>query len=262
MLERNIFGKYLLVKKLIMSTVSLCFYPVFRWRNPLTIRGSGIIEALPDAGVLFVSNHQTYFTDVIAMHQVFSATKAGYLDTTRGLGYLLRPFHTLYYVAASETMASGIVPRILAYGSSISIRRTWREGDRQTERDLDLRGIEDIGRALGDGWVATFPQGTTRPFAPGRLGIGHLIRQFRPLVVPVVVDGFSAAFGRTGLDFRNPGQPVRVRFKEPLELDYDASPVELLAQIMDAIEQSEAHRADISHCPALHQQQEVLELSR
>jgi len=90
--------------------------------------------------------------------------------------------------------------------------------------------------------VFTFPQGTTRPFAPGRVGIGHLIRQFRPIVVPVVVDGFSRAFGRTGLKFRNPGLPVSLVIKAPLALDDDAPAEVLVAQVMDAIEQSEAYR--------------------
>lgn len=241
MLQRNLFGQYVLIKKLIMSTVLVCFYPIFRFHNPLTVRGSERIESLPSSGVLFVSNHQTYFTDVISLHQIFSATKAGYRNTTRGLRYLLRPTDSLYYVAASETMASGIVPRILAYGSSISIQRSWREGDKSVVRDLDVGGIDNIGKALSDGWVVTFPQGTTRPFAPGRIGIGHLIRQFRPLVVPVVVDGFSRAFGKTGLNFRNPGLPVSVQIKAPLELDYDAPADVLVAQIMDAIEQTEAY---------------------
>lgn len=244
MFSRNVFGQYILIKKLIMSTVSLCFYPIFRWHNPLTVTGTEQVEALPDCGVLFVSNHQTYFTDVISLHQIFSATKAGYRNSTRGLGYIHRPHSSLYYVAASETMTSGVVPRILAYGSAITVQRSWKEGDRFVERTLDHKGIDDIGKGLRAGWVVTFPQGTTRPFAPGRMGVGHLIRQFRPVVVPVVVRGFSAAFGKSGLHFRNPGRPVSVEIKAPLKLDYDLSAEVILAQIMDAIEQSEGLETD------------------
>lgn len=251
MLKRNVFGQYILIKQLIMSTVSLCFYPIFRWHNPLTVMGTERVEALPNSGVLFVSNHQTYFTDVISLHQIFSATKAGYRNSTRGLRYLHRPHDSLYYVAASETMASGVVPRILAYGSAISIQRSWKEGDRLVERTLDHKGVADIGKGLSSGWVVTFPQGTTRPFAPGRIGVGHLIRQFKPVVVPVVVRGFSKAFGKSGLNFGNPGRPVSVEIKAPLKLDYEASAEELLAQIMDAIEQSEAYGTDAMGMEAL-----------
>lgn len=242
LLARNVFGQSIVLKKIIMSAVSACFYPVFRWRNPLTVEGTERLRGLPGAGVLFVSNHQTYFTDVICMHQIFSATLSGCKNSTRGLGYLLRPHASLYYVAASETMASGTIPRILAYGSAVCVERVWKEGERLLARAVDRSGVDNIGRALSDGWVVTFPQGTTRPFAPGRIGTAHLIRAFRPVVVPVVVDGFYQAFGKTGLDFRQPGRPVHVAFKKPLDLDYDAAPDVLLAAVMAAIEQSDAQR--------------------
>ena len=242
MLARNVFGQSIAVKKIIMSAVSVCFYPVFRWRNRLKVQGAERLKELPSTGVLFVSNHQTYFTDVICMHQIFSATLSGDEDPTRGLGYLLRPHDSLYYVAASETMASGTIPRILAYGSAVCVERSWKDGGQSVARDVDLKGFDNIGRALSAGWVVTFPQGTTRPFAPGRIGTAHLIRTFRPLVVPVVVKGFYEAFGKTGLDFSRPGRPIHVEFKEPLDLDYEAEPDVLLAEVMDAIEQSDAHR--------------------
>lgn len=240
-LERNVFGQYIVVKKLIMSAVSVSFYPVFRWLNPLVVTGAEGLLDLPRRGVLFVSNHQTVFADGIALHQIMAATLAGERGSTRGLRYLVRPNASYYYVAAAETMASGWIPRILAYGSAVCVERTWKEGERAVARNVDLQGFHNIGRALSDGWVLTFPQGTTRPFAPGRIGTAHLIRAARPLVVPVVVSGFYEAFGKSGIAFRNPGRPVRVCIKDPLALDYDAAPEVLLAQVMEAIEQSESH---------------------
>lgn len=243
MLARNVFDQYIVAKRFIMSAVSVCFYPVFRWRNPLTIQGAERLNALPSTGVLFVSNHQTYFTDVICMHQIFSATFSGGDSSTRGLRYLLRPYTSLYYVAASETMAAGLIPRILAYGSAVCVDRSWKDGERFIARDVDLAGFHNIGRALSDGWVVTFPQGTTRPFAAGRIGTAHLIQKFKPIVVPVVIHGFYEAFGKTGLDFSHPGRPVHVAFKTPLDLDYESDPKLILAQVMQAIEQSETDRA-------------------
>lgn len=35
--------------------------------NTLEIEGSEVIRSLPGENVLFVSNHQTYFADVVAM---------------------------------------------------------------------------------------------------------------------------------------------------------------------------------------------------
>lgn len=240
LLDCNVFGQYIAIKKLIMSAVSVSFYPVFRWLNPLIVTGAETLRLLPSRGVLFVSNHQTIFSDGIALHQIMSATLSGDRDSTRGLRYLLRPHASYYYVAAAETMASGLIPRILAYGSAVCVERTWKEGERAIARNVDLQGFHNIGRALSDGWVLTFPQGTTRPFAQGRIGTAHLIRAVKPIVVPVVVSGFYEAFGKSGLAFRHPGRPVRVCIKKPLVLDYDAAPEVLLAQVMDAIEQAGA----------------------
>lgn len=242
LLARNVFGQSIVVKRLIMSAVSVSYYPVFRWLNPLAVTGAEELLALPKKGVLFVSNHQTVFTDGIALHQIMSATLSGDRDSTRGLRYLLRPHSAYYYVAAAETMASGWIPRILAYGSAVCVERTWKEGERAIARNVDLQGVSNIGRALSDGWVLTFPQGTTRPFAQGRIGTARLISAVKPIVVPVVVSGFYEAFGKSGLALRHPGRPVRVCIKKPLAIDYDAAPEVILAHVMEAIEQSEAHR--------------------
>jgi 1-acyl-sn-glycerol-3-phosphate acyltransferase len=86
--------------------------------------------------------------------------------------------------------------------------------------------------------VITFPQGTTKAFAPGRKGTALIIKQNRPVVVPVVIGGFWRAFNKKGLKFKKRGVQLSVRFKEPLAIDYDAPAEKILEQVMDAIEQS------------------------
>ena len=54
--------------------------------NTLEIDGSEIIRALPDKNVLFVSNHQTYFADVVAMFHVFKASLSGRDDNIKKIG--------------------------------------------------------------------------------------------------------------------------------------------------------------------------------
>jgi 1-acyl-sn-glycerol-3-phosphate acyltransferase len=241
-LARDVLGQPVLLKRAIMTAVSLSFYPVFRWLHPLTVIGAERLTKLPPSGVLFVSNHQTYFTDAIAMHQVFSATLAGLAGVSGDPRYILKPHTRMCYVAAKETMASGWIPRILAYGGGICVSRSWKEGETHLQRGADLTGFANIGRALSQGWVINFPQGTTRPFAPPRPGVAHMIRTFRPVVVPVVVEGFREAFGKTGLAVWRPRRAVSVHFKAPLHLDPDAPPDQLLETIMASIEQREADR--------------------
>ena len=96
----------------------------YRGFNNLKIEGSEIIKNLPNNNVLFVSNHQTYFADVVAMLHVFNASLRGRMDSIKNIGYIWHPKLNVYYVAAKETMKSGLLPRLLSYAGSISIERT------------------------------------------------------------------------------------------------------------------------------------------
>ena len=121
------------------------------------------------------------------------------------------------------------------------MKRTWRVEGKEVRRGLDPSDTRKVTRALKDNWVITFPQGTTKPFAPARKGTAFIIQQSRPIVVPVVISGFWRAFNKKGLKFKKKGSTLSVTFKKPLEVDYDAPAQVILAQVMDAIEQSKAH---------------------
>ena len=146
--------------------------------------------------MLFVSNHQTYFADVIAMLHVFNASLSGRVNSIKNVGYLWRPKLNIYYVAARETMKSGLLARILSYAGSISIDRTWRESGKSINRKVKMKDVTNIGKALNDGWVITFPQGTTKSFKPVRRGTAHIIKKYKPIVVPIVIDGFRRSFDK------------------------------------------------------------------
>jgi 1-acyl-sn-glycerol-3-phosphate acyltransferase len=86
--------------------------------------------------------------------------------------------------------------------------------------------------------VITFPQGTTKPFAPGRKGTAFIIKHYRPVVVPVVIGGYWRAFNKKGLKLKKKGTELSVTFKEPMVINYDDTCENILEQVMDAIEQS------------------------
>ena len=88
----------------------------------------------------------------------------GRKNTLDNIGYLWNPKLNIYYVAASETMKSGILPKILGYAGAIPVNRTWREKGKEVHREVRQVDVENIGIALADGWVITFPQGTTSPW--------------------------------------------------------------------------------------------------
>ena len=91
-------------------------------------------------------------------------------------------------------MKSGILPKIFAYAGSVSIDRTWRSAGKDVKRQVKNSDISNIGKAIDDGWVITFPQGTTTPFKPIRRGTAHIIKTYKPIVIPIVIDGFTQAW--------------------------------------------------------------------
>lgn len=236
--KRNPFGHILLLKKWLIRFFGMITHQRYRGFNQMHIEGSEIIKNLPDTGVLFISNHQTYFADVVAMFHVFNASLSGREDNIKNVGYLWHPKLNIYYVAASETMHEGLLPRILAYAGAITVERTWRAKGKDIKREVNPNDTENIKIALNDGWVITFPQGTTRSFKPVRKGTAHIIKQHKPIVVPIVIDGFRRSFDRKGLRIKKKGILQSMVIKEPLVIDYDNESIEeIVEKIEFAIEQ-------------------------
>ena len=238
LLKRNPFGHILLLKKLLIRFFGLISHNRYRKFNSLNIEGSEILRNLPDSGVLFISNHQTYFADVAAMFHVFNASLKGRSDTIKNVGYMWNPKLNVYYIAAGETMRSGILPKLFAYAGSVSIDRTWRSAGKNVNRQVKNSDISNIGKAIKDGWVITFPQGTTTPFKPIRRGTAHIIKTFKPVVIPIVIDGFRRSFDKKGLNIKKRNVLQSMVIKEPLEIDYENEDIaDIVTKIEFAIEQ-------------------------
>ncbi|MGJ8592415.1 MAG: lysophospholipid acyltransferase family protein [Aquaticitalea sp.] len=236
--KRNPFGHILLVKKWLIRILGALTHRRYRGFNEMKIDGSEIIRDLPDTNVLFISNHQTYFADVVAMFHVFNASLSHRDDNIKNIGYLWNPKLNLYYVAAKETMNSGLLPKILAYVGSISIERTWRAEGQDVNRQVKMSDITAISTALNDGWVITFPQGTTTPFKPIRKGTAHIIKRYKPIVVPIVIDGFRRSFDKKGLRVKKKNILQSMEIKAPLEIDYANETIEQIVEKIEyAIEQ-------------------------
>jgi 1-acyl-sn-glycerol-3-phosphate acyltransferase len=204
----------------------------------MQIRGMDILAKLPSKRVLFVSNHQTYFSEVITFLHIFSAVKWGYRKRLGLPFYLLAPFLRVNYVAASETMRKNFLSRLFLLAGGITVKRAWRAEGAEKIHGLDASDSRKIHRPLEENWVINFPQGTTTPYVPGRKGTARIMKQMQPIVIPVVIDGFSKAFNKTGLKMKRWGSKMTVTFKEPLVYDPEASQDELLELVMDSIEQS------------------------
>ena len=237
-LKRNPFGHILFVKKWLIRILGVLTHQRFNRFNKLKIEGSDVIKSLPENNVLFVSNHQTYFADVTAMIHVFNASLSGRVDSIKNVTYLWEPKLNIYYVAAKETMKSGLLPRILAYVGSVSIERTWRSKGEDVNRQVKMSDIGNIGKALDDGWVITFPQGTTTPFKPIRRGTAHIIKKYNPIVIPIVIDGFRRSFDKKGIRIKKRNILQSMEIKKPLDIDYKNDSIESIVEKIEyAIEQ-------------------------
>ncbi|MEX0272772.1 MAG: lysophospholipid acyltransferase family protein [Flavobacteriaceae bacterium] len=236
--KENPFGHVLFLKKWLIRIMGVATHQRYKGFNTLEIEGSDVIRGLPDKNVLFVSNHQTYFADVVAMFHVFNASLHGRENTIKNVGYVWQPKLNIYYIAAKETMKKSLFTKLLAYAGSISVERTWRANGQNVNRQVKMSDISNIGTALKDGWVITFPQGTTTPWKPLRKGTAHIIKKYKPLVVPVVIDGFRRSFDKKGIRIKKKGILQSMIVKEPLEIDYENESTDAIIEKLEyAIEQ-------------------------
>jgi 1-acyl-sn-glycerol-3-phosphate acyltransferase len=241
------FKQIRVVRSLVYGVVGIATYPGLALINKIKIEGTEHLRNLPRANVLFVSNHQTYFADVITFIHIFCAVKWR-KDNKLGIPYyLLNPFTNVFFVAAEETMNGSLISRLFKMGGALTVKRTWRAEGKDVNRIREESDTQKIDEALEKSWVITFPQGTTKPFAPGRRGTAHIIKNNQPIVVPVVINGFWRAFNKKGLSFKKKGSLLSVRFKEPMVIDYTQSVEAILDQVMEAIEQSKTYMLKSKH---------------
>jgi len=236
-----------IVKSIIYFIVGVVSYPGLAIINHLKISGTENLKNLPRKNVLFVSNHQTYFADVITFLHIFCAVKWRKQNRLGVPFYLLNPFTRVYYVAAAETMKSTLLSRIFSWAGAITVKRTWRKEGTEVRRGLDTSDTRNIAKALEKNWVITFPQGTTKPYAPGRKGTAFIIKHSKPIVIPVVISGFWRAFNKKGLKFKKKGTLLSVRFKEPMQFTYEETIDVILEKVMDSIEQSKKFMEKSKH---------------
>jgi 1-acyl-sn-glycerol-3-phosphate acyltransferase len=229
------------MRALVQNMIGIASYPGMVLMTKLKISGMERLAGLPRRNVLFVSNHQTYYADVIALFHVFLAGKGREKSSIGPPLYLFTHDLNTYYVAAEETMRESWISRLFIFAGALMIKRTWKTGSRSVQRELDPSDTKKITRALNKSWVVTFPQGTTQPHAPGRKGTAYIIKASRPIIVPVVIDGFRNAFKKKGLWPKRIGARLSITIKKPLPIDYGQPADVILDRVMDAIEQTQKY---------------------
>lgn len=239
--ERDPFGNWLILKRAIILIAGIPTYWRIAVANQLKVEGAEYLEKLPNTNVYFISNHQTYFADVITFYHVFCSVKWGFRNRVLPIA-LFAPRARTFYVAASETMKSGFIPKLFSLAGAILVERSWRANGSNVKRELDRSAGDNVKKGLDFGWVVSFPQGTTSPYAPIRKGTAHIIKENNPIVVPVVINGFRRAFNKTGLGYKKRNTVLTVVFKEPIQFDENLTVEEITEQVKNIIEQNMPER--------------------
>jgi 1-acyl-sn-glycerol-3-phosphate acyltransferase len=235
---RDPFGNLYFLKGLLVILVGWLSWYGFALVNKMRFKGLKNLKSLPKNGVMFVSNHQTYYADVVAINHGFHKARMSKDGRMIFPISLFWPKVHTYYVAAKETMKnSGLLPKLLSYAGAILVKRTWREKGQTIDREVDTKDQDNVGLALKDGWIITFPQGTTKSYAPLRKGTAYIIKENNPIVVPINIDGFRRAFEKKGLFFKKKGIDLKIEFKTPIRFNKEDSVDDILARISKELEQ-------------------------
>jgi len=245
-IKKDVFGKPVFLKKLAVRVIGLLSYPGLNWYNKTEVTGSEILNEIPDRNVIIISNHQTYFADVMAFFHIIQATVNGKPNTTKYPGFLKKLKTNINFVAAVETMKSGLLPKFMGLAGAIEVSRTWRKDGQNVKRKLNTNDVSSINLALDNGWVISFPQGTTKPFAPGRKGTAYILKELQPVIIPVKIDGFRRAFDKKGMFLKKKKTTLKIQFQNILDIDYEKPIEEIMEIIMDSIGQSEKHELGFS----------------
>jgi hypothetical protein len=170
------------------------------------------------------------------MLHVFNSSVKGRVDSVKKPKYLISPKTNLYYIASLETMKKSLITNLLTYAGAVLVQRSWRESGVTVSRDIRLEDPDNIKLALDDGWVITFPRGTTDNSKPIRKGTAHLIKNNLPLVVPVKISGFNKVFQRSGLKVINRNKEFSLEIMKPLSKNiYKRSVEEIIIELENVI---------------------------
>lgn len=138
-------------------------------------------------------------------------------------------------MAEAPTIASLLLPRPQWFPSKAEFYRGWLSGllwtlvtagrtfpVRRGERDVEAIGLMEQCLAGGD-CVLLFPEGTRSrdlSLQPGKKGVGMVIHNVRPVVVPVYVRGFEKIWPPGRMLPLGTGQRAFVVFGRPLDLSH------------------------------------------
>lgn len=145
-------------------------------------------EHIPKSGgVLFLSNHISAFDTVVLPAAILKS----------------RPWQMVWAPAKEELFRNRFLGALF---------RSW--GAFPVRRGRDLKAGKELGRLLSENAVMLFPEGTRHKdgqLGSGNRGVGKLVYEHRPVVIPVSLSGLNHWRGAAA------GQSAEISFGKPLE---------------------------------------------
>ena len=169
------------------------------------------------------------------MLHVFNSTVKGRIDSVKRPKYLISPKTNLYYIASQETMKKSLITKLLTYAGAVLVQRSWRDSGESVTRNIRSEDTDNIKLALNDGWVITFPRGTTDNSKPIRKGTSFIIKSNSPLVVPIKINNFNKVFQRNGLKVINRKKEFSIEIMKPLSKNLDKKSIVEITKELEKI---------------------------
>jgi 1-acyl-sn-glycerol-3-phosphate acyltransferase len=181
-------------------------------RNLIHLLGLSNVRGLrPPGGLILASNHRSLFDQYVIACWLF--------QTTRLLRRIYFPVRSdFYYERPLGVLVSLIMSALAMYPP------VFRDPGKRDFNSYSVRRLIQILEQPGS-VVGVHPEGTRNkgddPYKLLRAqpGIGKLIMEARPTVVPIFINGLGNDFlGQVKANFNGQGKPVIVVFGEPLDL--------------------------------------------
>lgn len=193
----------------------------YRWMSPAMSRRTYVhnidwlIAPPSDRGVLLACNHQSFFDSYVTLFSLYAS----------GAKWPRK----LYYPVRSDFFYDSPIGMLvnMAIGGGVMYPPIYRDKEK---KELTADALERISTFLNtpNSLVGIHPEGKRNKGDPykllsGQPGIGKIILQSKPLVVPVFINGLSNDFlGSIATSLRPDAKrktPITVVFGEPVDYD-------------------------------------------
>lgn len=181
--------------------------------NRMRVDGLEALARLsPDRGVVLASNHRSFF-DLYAITCVMLRARVPWVER---MYFPVRS--TYFYERPDGVLLNAAIAALSMYPPVV------REAGRRPFNQFATRVLADLLREPGT-LVGIHPEGRRNkdpdPYAllPAQPGVGQIVYDARPLVLPVFLRGLTNDFlGQTWQNVRHQGEPLTIVFGKPLEV--------------------------------------------